>query len=878
MNQISDPPLNYDAGTEFDYAVWEPGTEVILCNVPWDAQYRNVWMPGDDSHTPVQRRALLNAYIESLPNPFTKIPGGSPVRVDVPVRVGLSHNNAQRYNYLRARQPLLPPGANPTGDIQKDYYYFILNARYINPGTTELTLQLDVFQTYIYDAEFGNSYIERGHVGIANSRQMDNNGRDFLTVPEGIDTGAEYQIVTTRREKIKHNNVDRYNILVCSAVDLRANPGSVDDPDNPPRIVTATGGMFSGIASGAKYYVIETAQSLAAFMDYWKDKPWITQSILSLTLIPPIKRYIPDFKFPSGVDQGIAEAPANFQVSIYHDLWKDWRVKLKDAFPDRYKALNKLLTYPYTAIELTTFTGTPLILRPEAWNNPNASIIERGAYIPPNQRLIFFPRFYNVLGNPVNSIDDDDPGEYYDLMTQIAGFPSVALVNNAHVGYLASNMNVNQQAYAQADWSQQRAMRGAQVGYDNQQSAFAAARQQVDAQQQYQGASLQTTQQLERDNLLVNTFLGGLLGGAQSLAAGPRAAAMTMGGSAGNGLVGGLTMGNTQSSALEQLRHQTNQAYRSNDIATAQGQMVADANFGLAQFAAKGDYEQAIAGIDARIQDSRLLQPSVSGQTGGEFLHLIHDTMQVAARWKLIDNAALATIGEYWLQFGYSVHRRYTPPKSLHVMSKFTYWKMTEAVILTAPMPEGFKNALRGMFEKGLTLWKNPADIGKVDYAENQPLPGISLVKTETSLPIYPPSDPNLGRDMRLRNNEMIHACWIDQNGTIAVQYRPRGRITLMTDLAYWNGVVAATGASPNRVSNAELQSIRDLYGDMTYPNADVANTDITLITQTGTNNRFLLSGGVIAPVTDQTTIDFLTGRAQEINLTLAQIQAIQAA
>lgn len=737
MNQYNNDPLNYPAGTEFDYSVWEPGTVISLCNVPWDSTYRDTVMFGADNATPVQRRTALNSYIDSLETPQSVMPGGMPVRVDVPVRVGLSHNKAQRYNYLRARNPILPTGANPTGDVQKDYYYFILGARYINPGTTELTLQLDVFQTFIYETTFGNCYIERGHVGIANSRQFDNYGRDYLTVPEGIDTGGEYRIVTTKTEKIDaYLNFQGqqarmpYNVLICSTVDLAADPGDADNP----KLATAEGGTFSNMASGASYYVLINQRSLVEFMKAWKERPWVTQGIISITLIPPITRYVPSFDFS---DEGVGYVPSqakasippeNMRVTLGHDMLTNWRnsPEILNAIPERYRHLRKLFTFPYMAIELTTYQATPLILRPELWNSANAHIAERAALIPPNQRVVFYPRWYNTE-NTSSNLQSDDDGEYYDMMTQISSFPSVALVNNSHIGYLASNRASINNQFSAAEWSQTRSMRGADTGYSNSMQGIRVGAQLTDLQNSTSENSLSIQQSLEQQNWLLNSLGGIGMGAGMGAMAGPAGSAVGAVAGVAGAAMSGLAMGNSQGAAQRQLGLQQGANSGANQINSDSAASVANSNRHLSNWSARGDYEQTIAAIDARVQDTKLLQPSVSGQTGGETLHTIYDTMQIAARWKMIDRSALATVCEHWLQFGYAVHRRYTPPASLQVMSKFTYWKMTQAQIRSTPIPEAMKNIIRGIFEKGVTVYRSPNDIGIVDPATNTPIAGVSL-------------------------------------------------------------------------------------------------------------------------------------------------------
>lgn len=732
-NQIDDPALTYEAGKEFDYSVWEPGTRIDLCNVPWDSQYRVINIFGDDDATPAERRALLNAYIDGLETPSSVHRGGSPVKVDVPVRVGLSHNLASRYNYVRARNPILPTHANPFGDIQRDYYYFILGTRYINPGTTELTLQLDVVQTFYYDVTFGQSYIERGHIGIANEDNFDGWGAEYLTVPEGIDIGSEYRIVTTKKERIDDQQTVPYNVLIAMTADLHASGGSVDNPSDPPRLVTSSGASIQGLPSGARYYVMEGniggGGPLIDFMNAWKEKPWITQSIISITAIPPIRRYLPGFVTIPANAAYPNEAPRTMPTSLSHSLFPNWRESddLKNAIPARYRHLRKFFTFPYMAIEMTTYTGTPVILKPENWNSRDAHVGERVSIVPPGQRIVFWPRWYNTTGFDNTPVEQDDPGEYYDLTTQINNFPSFAIVNNSFAGYLASNQASMNAQYAGADWSQNRALRGAQVGYDNAMVGVNAQRQMTEANNQFAGATLGVQQQLARDNQFLGALGGTAMAGAGGLAAGPVGGAVSALGGVGSGLLGALTLNNTLDAARQQLGHQTNQAWRASDINTGASQMIADANKGLAEWGARGDYEQAIASLDARTQDARLMQPSTSGQMGGDMLHLIYGGWQLNARWKMLYPAAMAVIGEYWLQFGYAVHRVTVPPASLQVMSKFTYWKMTNVTLLRAPIPEGMRNALRGIFEKGTTVFTNPNDIGVTDYGDNQAKTGITL-------------------------------------------------------------------------------------------------------------------------------------------------------
>ena len=152
-----------------------------------------------------------------------------------------------------------------------------------------------------------------------------------------------------------------------------------------------------------------------------------------------------------------------------------------------------------------------------------------------------------------------------------------------------------------------------------------------------------------------------------------------------------------------------------------------DTNRDLAEFSAQGDYANTIAGINARVQDAALTQPSMRGQYGGDIVNVNHGTSELSLRWKMLSGAALTAVGEYWLRYGYAIHRFGQIPSSLMVMTNFTYWKLSESYIRTAPMPESFKQAIRGIFEKGVTVWSDPAKIGTIDVADNAALTGVTL-------------------------------------------------------------------------------------------------------------------------------------------------------
>ena len=73
-------------------------------------------------------------------------------------------------------------------------------------------------------------------------------------------------------------------------------------------------------------------------------------------------------------------------------------------------------------------------------------------------------------------------------------------------------------------------------------------------------------------------------------------------------------------------------------------------------------------------------------------------------RLKFIPEDAVRGIGEFWLRYGYAMNSPVVPPGDFRCMEHFTYWKMAEMNISRSTMPETFRQTIRGIFEKGVTV------------------------------------------------------------------------------------------------------------------------------------------------------------------------------
>lgn len=704
---------DYTYGDEFSYAVWTPGTRVTLSNVPWSADYRDIV----DFPTENDLNNYLSRGGNSLSITFDRV---SYIRVGTPVRLDIPFNNAYMYNYMRVENPRQPVGENGG----RSFYYFIMDVRHVAPNTTEFIVQLDVWQSFCRYASFGRAYVERGHMLMNDKNAMLNNGVSLLTQPEGLDIGGEYAIAETYNHYLAKKQ-DDYGVIVWSTTDLFADPGSVDNPS----LKTSVGSTFENLPNGAGAYFFKSFNDWHTFTATMSRYPWVTQGIISVQAVPSSMTDNGSFYVHTHpiahVKVGILDGarPYARDIEIMPSTWRD-RFR-KNWLPERYRHLDKLLTFPYMVVEMTTFTGTPVILKPERFQGSNVVIYVMGHLAQPGPRISFAPKWYNKGPYSKDKRETkyfvkDDGGEYLDIQTGIFDFPTFSITNNSYISFMASHAHGIQYQHSAADWAQQKALSANQLGYDstsvgmelgNTLTNLSNANNVNQANIANNAAMMHTG-----INAVGNIAKGGLAGGIAG---------------AGMALLGGI--GDAANTAVDiDARNQSTAAGNrfatdSTNASNAARGTIRDMNKSYGDWAAKGDYSTAIGAINAKVQDAKLSQPTTSGQVGGEAFTIVMTGWELSMRVKAIRGAALATVGEYFLRYGYATNRFVDMGETgISMMSNFTYWRLKECNLRVTWCPEQFRNTIRGIFEKGVTVWRNPDDIGSLDIGENKPAkPGV---------------------------------------------------------------------------------------------------------------------------------------------------------
>lgn len=695
---------------------WPVGTNVKMMYVPWDATYRDV--PVFNSIT--ERDAWF-----AKDHCGTEWSNGefSYLRQDEPITVPVAFSTAYGCNYVVVTNPRQP--VETEGPL-RTLFYFITGCEYAAPKSSVLTLQLDVMMTFQHAVQLGNMFVESGHIGVSNAAipeaAEDLTGeklRTYFTVPENLDIGAEYTSVQRAWYPMNESeNLELGRVIVVSSINLAAHPGTIDKP----AMNVADGQSADGLPSGCNVYSMRT-KVFKEFMTKMQKFSWAAQGIVSISSFPArLLSAGPEVELfgDTGVMMNfIGETDSMTQDTMPYVETDNVFQKLAIGIPNLQHDYKKFFTYPYSVIELTAFTGNSIFLKPELIRGNKLSIYAIGCALAPFSRVAIFAKNYGYPDYGVPPSNDwkyvrmgqdgleqgtIPPGDFLDSALWLGDFPQFSIVNNNYITYMASTANTRAFSYQSAGWQNTKASEGADLARQQAVMGLQNSQANYNATPQGLGANLLnsiTAHPSLNPQLGPNYAHGGLLDNLNQL-----------------GWLGTQTATNNLTGRTQQQNDQNLGYYN------------ADTNRQYAGFAASGDYRNTIAGIEATVQDAALQPPSVSGQLGGQGFAWKNGLVGFAVNFKMVGGAQARSVIELWQRYGYRVHRFINLSgktlKDLKVMQKFSYWQVQETYITCATANEGDIATIRGVLEKGVTIWDNPDYIGTTTIDDNKPLRNIT--------------------------------------------------------------------------------------------------------------------------------------------------------
>ena len=417
LNDTAFPNLDnanpYSYKNEFDYTRWVPGTKIKLCNVLWNSDYSDVVHFDTNILRDKYFNELEDFYTIELNSDHSYVPE-SDIKIPIPYDV------AVRYNYMVVTIPTLP-GSSPDLDYEDDeigirrWYFFIDSVDYRSPSTTACRLTLDVWTQYQNDIEIKYMMLARGHAPVAYSdvdtylsNPSENN--DYLLAPDITPSNAQ---MVRDSYYIPFGNGTKYICIasVCSQTEMSL-LGAVTHNDSSCTYGTITYGDVTGITewnnrdmgyllqpsgflvgdgdnysqlsvqsspmprdnnivpNGTYMYAVEASTANAFFNAVAADCPVFLRTIRACFMVDE-----------SMITRGTSWTFRGYSVWPCTGNYSTENLSLTKTmfgFPDEYKHLAKLYTFPYSEIEISDNNGNTVTVRVE---NTGSVVAHKEAFL-----------------------------------------------------------------------------------------------------------------------------------------------------------------------------------------------------------------------------------------------------------------------------------------------------------------------------------------------------------------------------------------------------------------------------------------------------------------------------------------------------------------
>lgn len=360
-----------------------PNTNITLLKVPLELSNKN-------QLTFSNKQAQYN-YFNSLQK--LELENATYQRKDGVIRFPELIDNILEYNYVMYQNESYS---------DKWFYAFITSMRYLNDNVTEISIATDCFQTWQFDLEYRQSFIEREMIAVADDVPGAN------LIPEGVETG-EFKIEGTADfEELEPLYVIAY---LASEITLQGTTYHF------------TGGKYNGILNGI-LFIVGDADMINSILFDINVTQGLGQNIMTVFTIPK-------FACSYAIDNPITGE--NYAV-LAGDTFQQIITKTFTTRPsqiDGYSPRNKkLLTYPYLYLGFNPPNGTQKIYRYENFSNgtPSFKMISE---INQNPTVCFIPQ--NYRGQTGDNVADS---------CSLTGYPTVSWKTDYFNSWLAQNSSL----------------------------------------------------------------------------------------------------------------------------------------------------------------------------------------------------------------------------------------------------------------------------------------------------------------------------------------------------------------------------------------------------------------------------------------------------
>ena len=353
-----------------------PQGQLYLCKTKLENDYKN-------QLTFSNATAQLNYFNSVIQHTFDNY---TYIKKDNVVQVGKNIDEIIDCNYLFYRN---------TGFTNKWYFCFITNMEYVNENCTRITFETDCYQTWLFQIEYKQSFVEREHVN--------DDTVGLHTVPENLETG-EYIC----NSHYKDATMDNYAQDLCFVMASTSQPITGDAKDT-----VAPSQIYNGIYTGLTYYQYDATSAIDIILEVFA-KAGKTDAINGIFMAP--KWLAPLRNGTMYREVNPSNAPLSFNINVS-----------KQQTLNGYTPINnKLKCFPYNYLLVSNNVGQNGILHYEKFSNNDATFTVKGV-INPGCSINITPTNYN--GNASSDID----------AIQLGKFPICNFQNDMYTNWLTQN-------------------------------------------------------------------------------------------------------------------------------------------------------------------------------------------------------------------------------------------------------------------------------------------------------------------------------------------------------------------------------------------------------------------------------------------------------
>lgn len=378
-------------------------SEIILCSgIKMDKNYENVLSYNEEQMVSLCRQKAIYTGTNY------KIVG---VRDNI-INVSARYEDCIYANYIAYKNKKYG---------NKWFFAWVTDVKLLNPATTEITFQIDVFSTWYSRFNIGQAFIEREHVS--------DDTIGLHTIPENLELG-EYITQTNNNSNPDYLDEMFYLSETWLVAGVSEMGLGIDSP-----VLPNDNKIYSGVNSGLRYLVFKNGFELDKYIRNTENN--LSESnIYCVFIIPKSLVNIPENSFitvPVGGTITYSFEFAYMPDSNYSTEIGEVSIQKSQFLDSNYVPVNKkLLTFPYCYFNITNNVGTTKDYHYELFNGNTCDFKIFGA-IGVGCSIKMYPLDYAFRGSDTSTTDNKLHG------IDASKLPTCGWISDSFTNWLTQN-------------------------------------------------------------------------------------------------------------------------------------------------------------------------------------------------------------------------------------------------------------------------------------------------------------------------------------------------------------------------------------------------------------------------------------------------------